>query len=266
MNADSLLVISDIDGTMIPNPYYAPIGEKEHAALCRRFFDLLKKHPQLWLATGRTIETYARLVTFSGDVAYPEFLLSEFGSDIYRMGDAYLRLPADPVLMECERVFTDLLAEMNYPEDLSDGEQGLHGVCLETKRRIMHVDWDLGSKELDNKFLTEFPERIRSLPEVRGLSVRVFGQLRRIDICSPEFSPKVSVWQALGPLIGDKKEIWVLGDDEYDRAMFEALQKAVPGARVRFASANSAIRGDISLECGGPAMDFAAGLFNGGCS
>lgn len=262
MSEPSFLVISDIDGTLIPNPYYCKISPKQHARLCLDLMKLLTGNPRMWLATGRTFQTYSSLLqTFGGAVAYPEIFIGEFGCDIYKQGASHLSLPQDPVLMECERIFTDLLVEMGYPEDLSDGEQGLHGVCLETKRRIMHVDWDLGSDGEDRRFLREFPERIRSVPEVRGLSVRVFENLRRIDLCSPDFIPKVSVWETLGGQLLGKEQIWILGDDAYDREMFAAIKKTAPAATVKFGSANPDIPADAYFSCGSGAMDFAQNLF-----
>ena len=264
MTDSPLLVVSDIDGTLIPNPYYSNISRGDHAKLCHKLKDLLERRPEIWLATGRTFETYAYLLkTFSGAIAYPDYFLGEFGSDVYRRGAPYTSLAQDPVLMECERIFTDLLVEMGYPEDLREGEHALEGVCLETKRRIMHVDWDLGSEATDRRVLEEFPERLKTVPEVSGLFVRVFEDLRRIDLCSPGFVPKVSVWERFAGLLAGKSLVWIFGDDAYDQDMFRTVKAMAPWAEVRFGSANPEIPGDRSFTCGAEVMDFIDTLYDG---
>jgi hypothetical protein len=113
-----------------------------------------------------------------------------------------------------------------------------------------------GSPVLNGAVFRDLSAFMARLTEGTGLRVSSDPKARRMTVCGAAFQPKVSVWPEMRELLGTPESIWVMGDEQIDVDMAEAIRLWWPRSEVRFASANPGISGDVQLTCGMEAIEF----------
>jgi hypothetical protein len=255
---EGTLVISDIDGTLIDHPHFGGAASFEEKALaCRRLIGLLRAYP-VCLCSGRARHHYVNLLKhYADEVVFPWYFVAEFGAEVLRNGTTVLAMEQDEVLPGVERALRRWASEQGIPVDDDEGESAVEGICFELKRQSLDVEWNVGSSQiLDGAVFRDLSAFMARLTEGTGLRASSCPDRRRMTVCGAAFQPKVSVWPEMRELLGTPDTIWVMGDEQIDVDMAEAIRLSWPRSDVRFASANPGIPGDVQLACGMEAIEF----------
>lgn len=232
----SVLVISDIDGTLVPHPFSSGVSLKDRAHHVERVGKLFK-HKNFGLVTGRTRAGVKRLFSESGmESSEPYFLGVEFAAHLYQENKALQERPQDKVLVEIKELLDTELARFGEaidflgPNFISNGR--LSGYFMELKSAMLQIEWDLGSAQKDAQFNTHLSYLLN--PYLRRHEI-VYTQVyaNRLDLVSANFIPKQKFWkyaeksfkQAMTP----KPALYLLGDELYDAYMFEEFIKLHKG-------------------------------------
>jgi trehalose-6-phosphatase len=187
-------VISDIDGTLVPHPYFSGISAAERKSNVRRLAELCKV-PQFGLVTGRTWEGYNRIFSDSGETAtFPSLLGLEFGSQLYQQNKQILTTPNSPgmhKLLDELSAELELFPEFRNTEDLfSRMKSGkIHGLVIERKAAISQVEWYFSEPHIQSKCAHIVKSHINPvLLEPTDVTIQLFDN--RIDLISTGYIPK----------------------------------------------------------------------------
>lgn len=250
------LVVADIDGTLLEHPYWTDVPFERKAETCRRMIEMLRRR-RLCLCTGRPRRYYESLLReFGNDCVYPWYLVAECGGEVVRDGETVFEREPDPALAALEEDLRDWSRRRGLAIDDDPGETSVIGICFERRRCILDVDWNLGEQARNDAMQQELFSHMQDVVDESKLRLTVYPEIRRITACSADFQPKVSIWPAIRSQLGEPDDIWVVGDEPLDRDAAEAIKIAWPKSRVRFASTNPKIDGDLRLACGVETIDF----------
>lgn len=225
------LVLSDIDGTLVPHPYGSGVPLERRATYVARLAALCQS-PSFGLVTGRKLAGFERLFTECGHPPVcPVVLGVEFGAHCYLRGVAIYEHQANAALAAIAHALHAALAtrpEFSSPLSLiAQMAQGcIEGAVIEEKAAILQIDWRFkheATEHLFEEFLFELLNPL--LASERGLFAQVFG--RRIDIAELGFVPKQAVWPKIQRFFSEStgKTLVLLGDELYDSYMFSDFLK-----------------------------------------
>ena len=235
------IVVSDIDGTLVPHPYSSGMSVQQRAGYIQRFGALCSR-PFFGVVTGRKKAGFDRLRQ-EGQLSaqlFPAFLALEFGGQIFFEGNQVHAHEPNALLQKyvlelCGALRTH--AEFSVLENIeSQIQQGrMRGYVIEQKAAIVQLDWYFSDDAVRSAF-TEFLFRFVNpyLLKTNQVYGQVFGH--RFDLCEVGFVPKHGVWQK-APAAWKKNitsnglvkpELIVLGDELYDAYMFQSFKALVP--------------------------------------
>jgi hypothetical protein len=250
------LVISDIDGTLIDHPHLASSSFDRKVRDCRRLVSLLKKH-RICLCSGRQRHHYENFQKqYAGECVFPWFLVAECGGEVIQEGFSLLSKPQDPFLAALEKSLRCWASGRGLPIDDDESECRVQGVCFELKRQCLDVEWDMDNPILDEAVGRDFVSYLSDVIDPVKLQYLAYPLIRRINICPSGFRPKGSIWPEISSLLGTPRAIWVVGDEQMDVEMAEAVKLCWPQSEVLFASTNPRIGGAVQLSCGVEAVEF----------
>jgi hypothetical protein len=217
----------------------------------------LLKRQRVCLCSGRARHHYVGLQKhYTGDFAFPWYLVAEFGAEVMLDGATILTMAQDPALAMLEESLRCWATERCLPIDDDEGECLVEGICFELKRQALDIDWDLGNPELNDRLFHDLTNHLPAMIGSSRLRWTAYHLIRRITVCPSGFLPKVSIWPQIRKLLGTPRTIWVVGDEQLDFEMAGAIQLSWPGSQVLFASTHPRVSGNVQLSCGIEAIEF----------
>lgn len=239
MNAQEVFVVSDIDGTLVPHPYFSGIDVAGRAQYIRRVIDLFDR-PNFALVTGRMKAGWERLFKEAGVARrFPKILGLEFGAQLYVDGELVHERAQNPLIHAIAEHMAAALGEVpefQVGESFeAQREKGLmRGYVIEEKATIVQIDWNFPDPGVSMRFVEFLTEKLN--PYLTR-SNEVYAQVlpHRIDVCEAGFVPKAHVWADLCARVergllpaGARPRAVVLGDEIYDGYMFNAFEALAP--------------------------------------
>ncbi|OGV52351.1 MAG: hypothetical protein A2X49_08320 [Lentisphaerae bacterium GWF2_52_8] len=257
---NKVLIVSDIDGSLIDHPHWGNATHEHRSLACKNLIELLKNH-RVCLCTGRSRYYYESLQqSYAGETVFPWCLVAEFGAEIFVEGELFMAKPRDPCLIELEEELRSWAKGQGIPIDDDPSESSVEGICFEPKRQSLDIDWNFGEAGRDGCFMTELSAFLEKSAQASNLRYSCHPEMRRINVCSSGFLPKVSVWPELRPLLGNPESLWVFGDEKVDVDMFHALKGIFSDSEARFVATHSRVKGDINIDCGVETIGFIRNL------
>jgi|GEM_PF-4818336 len=258
-SAGRTFVLSDIDGTLVPHPFFSGLTNTQRAAYIERMLALFARE-DFGVVTGRAEESFQRLFSDSNlKPCRPKFLGLEFAAVMLGRDEAYVTpknfAPLNTLMRELAEA-TGARQDFASDEDLLTlmARGRIEGYLLEPKSRLAQVEWyfsDVRRQEAFGHFLREWLNpRLLDLPEI---TVQLFPT--RVDLLERGFRPKWGFFERLPPGIFERlfsgySRLVVLGDELYDSYMFRYVKTLQGGPFSR-------------VECysvGGP-LPYADGTF-----
>ena len=244
-----LWVLSDIDGTLVPHPYFSGLSAAERVAYVDRL-SALCVFPNFAVMTGRMVEGYRRLFEDSGrSLVFPAALGLEFGSLLYHSGKQWNTcLPYAPL----QELVADLEAELakepafligsNLYERMKSGK--MTGFVRELKHQLAQIEWYLDNEVLKRKCMQTVRDFLNQSLLGKGQPFRFQFFENRVDLLQPGFTPKATF--SLSDFFGadfdpTKDFVLALGDELYDDHMFWHLKSQL-GDRALCASVGHTLR------------------------
>lgn len=233
-----MLVLSDIDGTLIPHPFLSGVTVEDKAEDVLRMFALFK-NKNFGLITGRRKAGFERFFReYSVPETFPAFLAVEFATNIAVLGKWVLERSQNSSVSSLMR---NLSAEICSHQEFMQGHDLASALqrgwfdtfFLEEKLLCAQIEGHFpDSKKLARYF--GVVEKILN-PYTIGadaLAVQSFPSINRIDVLERGFIPKCGFWptleahrESLGICANSELTIVALGDEHYDSYMFRYLQK-----------------------------------------
>jgi hypothetical protein len=232
-----LFILSDIDGTLVPHPYFSGMASSQRARYVERVASLFSDE-RFGLLTGRGLTSFERLLSDANlsRALRPHFLGLEFGAHLYAGQANLFQSPVasgvHAVLNAIGEAFGQMvLKNPNLaPKDdlLTRMAQGrMEGFVLEPKALIGQVEWfypDALTQEAFGHFLSEVVNPlVLNQPDV---ALQVFPS--RIDVLQRGFVPKAGFLERLPSSLlgnGPAPHVIALGDELYDSYMFRYLRE-----------------------------------------
>ena len=237
---DSPFILSDIDGTLVPHPYFSGLTTAERAVYVKRMARCFDS-PRFGLITGRGRASYDRLLADSGVAlahpAHPALLGLEFGAHLQAretiLHESSAYAPLHAILDSIDEAVGT--AALQRPEYASEGDllsrmaQGrIQGFVLEPKALIGQVEWyfsEASTQAAFGHFVTNLINPL--LIEHADVAVQVFSS--RVDLLARGFVPKADLRERAGAdafdaATGGARSIIALGDELYDAYMFRYLR------------------------------------------
>ena len=248
-----IFVLSDIDGTLVPHPFFSGLTNAERGRYVARM-QALFEHRNFGVVTGRAEDSYERLQHDSGLASRrPVFLGLEFATHLLGRSERFYTAPAAASLA---RLMSDLAHTLGERLEFASDEDILtrmargrmEGYVLEPKTLVAQVEWyfpQLALQEAFGHFLREWLNpRLLAAPD---LAVQLFPS--RIDVLARGFVPKSGFFERLPPgvfetLFKGYDTLVVLGDELYDSYMFQYVKTLQGG----FHSANPAAPCDCKFD------------------
>ena len=217
------LVISDVDGTLVPHLYFSDLSPQARESAVRRM-ERLCQHPRFGIVTGRRRASLDALFASAGFPGAPDscrLLACEFGAHIQSSGSLVRESPQDPHVLRVHGRLQEALAQGTLPR--SDGRFPLRGVFVEHKPSSVQIDWDLGDAAANLDIFREVSVLVNGLVLEHSLGMQVFRN--RVDVLAPSFQPKRGLvpWilRAFPEVRSGPHELVLLGDELYDNGLFE---------------------------------------------
>jgi hypothetical protein len=235
-------VLCDIDGTLVPHPYFSGLTAEARAAYVVRMARLFA-HPRFGVMTGRTLESFERMLSDAGvaPTARPRFLGLEFGAQLFSpRGPLAESTPFRPLSRILDAIGAAVGERPEYAsrDDLLTrmARGSMEGFVLEPKALIGQVEWYFADSHLQHSFAELLHGLVNPLlldePQV---SVQLFPQ--RVDFLMRGFTPKAGFLERMGEAraheaLGGARRVIALGDEPYDGYMFRYLKELTAAGRL----------------------------------
>lgn len=237
MSRSKVLIISDIDGTLLPHPFEYENSSFDRQAMTSKFSQFCG-HPQFWIVTGRRKSGYEKIFT---DVnMQPKFAKVtglEFGSHLFFEGQVVHEPQQNQNLVKMVERFMAASATHEVFAPFVVGKLqyltgSLNGFIVETKAWLAQTEWSFPKSQ---KMHLEFEDFYRFLlnellHDIPDVYLQIF--LNRIDFVQRDFVPKAGMWSRLQKHVPQNDlnqyqgwELIVLGDEWYDACMFKDLKQ-----------------------------------------
>jgi trehalose-6-phosphatase len=235
--ARRVLVLSDIDGTLVDHPFLSGSHVEARRNSVERMFRLFE-NPNFGIVTGRRKEGFERFFR-EYDLAYslPHFLAVEFATHHAVKGEWVVwRERNDHVneLMKALKYRVELDAEFGAGHDVFMALQKgkIETYFLEEKTICAQIEAHFPSVALQQRFFSIVEEHVN--PLVTGfssLTLQSFASMGRLDVLEKGFVPKAGFWptierhrEAFDLVVDSDLTIVALGDELYDSYMFRYLK------------------------------------------
>lgn len=232
-----LFILSDIDGTLVPHPYFSGMPSSQRAHYVHRVAALFDDD-RFGLLTGRGHTNFERLLSEASlpTTLRPALLGLEFGAHFYRRNCTLFESPACPGVQGLLAALAEAFerATVRNPTFLPKDDLAtrmalgrIEGFVMEHKALIGQVDWHYSEAftlEAFGHFLVEEVNPL--LIHQPNVAVQVFPS--RIDILQRGFVPKAGFFERMpGSTFKSKTPVHIiaLGDELYDAYLFRYLRQ-----------------------------------------
>ncbi len=233
----SVLVLSDIDGTLIPHPFLSGVSTEDKSEDVSRMFSLFG-HKNFGLVTGRRKAGFERFFReYRMTETFPAFLAVEFATHISVFGKWVVERAQNSSV---SRLMNELAEEIcTYPE-FNEGHNLAQALqrgwfdtyFLEEKTLCAQIEGHFPSPEKLARYFAVVEKILNPYTIGAGaLAVQSFPSMRRIDVLENGFLPKCGFWptieshrESLGICADSDLTVVALGDEHYDSYMFRYLK------------------------------------------
>jgi trehalose-6-phosphatase len=236
--ARRILVLSDIDGTLVDHPFLSGSHVEARRNSVQRMFRLFG-HSNFGIVTGRRKEGFERFFReYDIPYALPNFLAVEFATHHAVDGEWVLWRDRNACVSELMRTLQGLVesdVEFGNGHDVFMALQKgkIETYFLEEKTICAQIEAHFPSAALQKRFFSVVEEHVN--PLVTGsstLSLQSFASMGRLDVLEKGFVPKAGFWPTIEKhrvkfdLVPDPElTIVALGDELYDSYMFRYLKE-----------------------------------------
>jgi hypothetical protein len=241
----SVIVLSDIDGTLIPHPFLSGVSTEAKGEDVMRMFALFE-HKNFGLVTGRRKVGFERFFReYPLSERLPAFLAVEFATHVAVLGKWVVQRIQNESVAKLMRELNERVSaqsEFCVGHDLGAAlNRGWFDTYfLEEKTLCAQIEGHFPDPALLRRYFS-FVEGILNPYTVgaNGLAVQSFPSMGRIDVLEPGFVPKSGFWpvieahrEALNLAPDAELTVVALGDEHYDSYMFRYLKEEL-GERFR---------------------------------
>lgn len=241
--AKKVLVLSDIDGTLVDHPFLSGANLAARRSNVERMFSLFS-YPNFGLVTGRRKVGFERFFS-EYDIPYqlPAFLGVEFATHHAVRGRWVVeRKHSHSIALLMDKISRAVVADLDFGRG-HDVLQALRlgkieTYFLEEKTLCAQIEAHFPNAALQKRFFSIVEEIVN--PAVAGsgnVVLQGFASMGRMDILERGFIPKAGFWETIDShreemqLCADSElTVVALGDELYDSYMFQYLRNEI-GAR-----------------------------------
>jgi hypothetical protein len=235
--ARRVLVLSDIDGTLVAHPFLSGKNLDARRESVHRMFNLFS-HPNFGIVTGRRKEGFERFFAeYDLEYRLPAFLGVEFATHhavhgewvVWKEQSALVRR----VMQSLQRV-VEANAEFGKGHDVFQALRAgkIETYFLEEKTVCAQIEAHFPEAALQRRFFSLVEDVVNPLAAGNaGLALQGFFSMGRLDILEKGFVPKAGFWGTIEKYREDMSlapdselTVVALGDELYDSYMFRYLR------------------------------------------
>ncbi len=244
--ASRVLVLSDIDGTLVDHPFLSGSDVSARRSSVERMLKLFR-FPHFGLVTGRRKQGFERFFKeYDVPMIMPSFLAVEFATHLAVCGEWVQWKQQNQNISNLMRILQNHIEANSDFGKGPDIIQALQSGTIETffmeeKTICAQIEAHFPSEILRRKFFSIVEEIVNPMVAFHGgLVLQSFPSMGRLDVLEAGFVPKCGFWKTiedhrdrLGLVPNEQLTVVALGDELYDSYMFRYLREEIGGKLAR---------------------------------